>query len=38
MAGNGYGCSLRLKAVQIIDLVSGKDGDMGKHGFKEERL
>ena len=37
MAGNGYGCSLRLKAVQIIDLVSGKDGDMGKHGFKEEK-
>ena len=37
MAGNGYGCSLQLKAVQIIDLVSGKDGDMGKHGFKEEK-
>jgi hypothetical protein len=28
---------MRLKAVQIIELVSGKDGDMGSHGFKEEK-
>tara|TARA_B100000123_G_C25667348_1_gene400439 strand:- start:346 stop:948 length:603 start_codon:yes stop_codon:yes gene_type:complete len=37
VAATGYGCSLRLKAVQIIDLVSGKNGDMKDHGFKEEK-
>ena len=37
VATTGYGCSLRLKAVQIIDLVSGSTGDMTRHGFKEEK-
>tara|TARA_B100000963_G_C22525700_1_gene625196 strand:- start:496 stop:1098 length:603 start_codon:yes stop_codon:yes gene_type:complete len=37
LAGSNYGCTMRLRAVQIIELVSGKDGDMGSHGFKEEK-
>lgn len=34
----GLGVSLRLKAVQVIDLVefTGKTGDASAHGFSEE--
>ncbi|OUU24129.1 MAG: hypothetical protein CBB97_12315 [Candidatus Endolissoclinum sp. TMED37] len=37
LRGSNYGCTMRLKAVQIIDLVSSKNGDMSSHGFKEEK-
>jgi len=33
----GAGISLRLKAVQILELVEGSGGDGSKFGFKEEQ-
>ena len=36
VATTGAGITLRMKAVQIIDLVEGSGGDGTKHGFNTE--